>query len=94
MTLTLNLPEELEQRLAQEARRLGVGADECAVRLLRSHLPLVDRNRELARLVRSWIDDGDEAEQSETFDILARTLDEDRSSDRKLFPTELRGVSW
>ena len=33
-------------------------------------------------------------EQKETGDYLVRTLDEDRLSDRQLFPPELKGVTW
>jgi hypothetical protein len=33
-------------------------------------------------------------EQQETGDYLIRVLDEDRLSERKLFPPELKGVTW
>ena len=33
-------------------------------------------------------------EQKETGDLLVRALDEDRPSERKLFPPELEGVTW
>jgi len=33
-------------------------------------------------------------EQKETGDFLVRALDEDRPSERKLFPPELEGVTW
>ena len=33
-------------------------------------------------------------EQRETIEYLVRALDEDRLSDRKLFPKELKGKSW
>ncbi len=37
-------------------------------------------------LMESWENDPDEAEQRETFAYLKQVLDEDRLSDRKLFP--------
>ena len=66
MTLTLTLPEELEQRLSEEARRHGVGEEELTVKLLGQHLPVTNRQHKLAALIRSWIDQGDQAEQQAT----------------------------
>ncbi|CAA9383370.1 MAG: hypothetical protein AVDCRST_MAG64-793 [uncultured Phycisphaerae bacterium] len=94
MTLTLKLAPDLEQRLAEAARRSGMPADAYTLDLLRQHLPPADRRAEAVALLQSWIDDGDEAEQSETGEYLVRALDEDRPSDRKLFPAELKGVTW
>jgi hypothetical protein len=39
----------------------------------------------LARLFDEWMQ-GDEAEQRETFEVLRRSLDEDRPAGYKLFP--------
>lgn len=47
-----------------------------------------------AALLQSWIDDGDEVEQRATGQELLVGLDENRLSDRKLFPAELEGESW
>jgi hypothetical protein len=94
MTLTLSLPPELEQRLTEEAQRQGMPTDEYALRLLEEHLPPKDRRAELVTLLQSWIDADDDEEQKETGDYLVRALDEDRLSDRQLFPPELRGVTW
>lgn len=94
MTLTLSLPEELEQRLRQEAERHGLTAAEYTVQVLEAQLPPVDRRAELVALLQRWIDEGDEAEQREAGGQLLRALDADRLSDRKLFPPELQGVTW
>ena len=61
-----------------------------------SDIPLEERNKRAIALLQSWIDASDEeiAEQKETGEYLIRVLDEDRSSDRKLFPSELKGISW
>lgn len=47
----------------------------------------------LGDLLASWIE-GDTQEQSETGEFLIRALDEDRLSDRKLFPEQLKGITW
>ncbi len=46
----------------------------------------MEKNHALAAMIESWITEGDEQEQSETLETLMRALDEDRLSDRKLFP--------
>ena len=94
MTLNLNLPLDLAERLREAAERQGVPADAFAVQLLDAHLPSKDRRAELVALLQSWIDGGDEQEQKETGDYLIRALDEDQLSDRKLYPDDLKGVSW
>ena len=49
----------------------------------------IQKNQALIQLLRSWREDDDEEdarEQRETWEYLRRVLDEDRLSDRKLFP--------
>lgn len=58
------------------------------------HLTSKDPQEELAKLLQSWIADGDTQEQKETGEYLVRRLDQDRLSDRSLFPPELKGVTW
>lgn len=94
MTLQLNLPPELERRLEQEAGRRGLPPDQYTLRLLDEHLPATDRRAEAISLLQSWIENGDEAQHRETGEFLVRALDEDRLSDRKLFPPEMKGVTW
>lgn len=53
-----------------------------------------DIQKELARLLQPWIVDGDAQEQRQTGEYLIRVLDEDRLSGRRLFPPELKGVTW
>jgi hypothetical protein len=92
--MTLTLPSDLEQRLIREAERQGISVDECAIQLLSEHLPEQSKRAELVDLIQSWIDEGDEEEQRETGDYLIQALDEDRLSNRKLFPSELKGKTW
>ncbi|MFM9963388.1 MAG: hypothetical protein ACKV2Q_19435 [Planctomycetaceae bacterium] len=94
MTLTLSLPEGIEHRLTEAARGQQLGTGELTLRLLDAHLPPVSRRQKLAALIRSWIEDDDETEQKETGEWLIQALDEDRPSERKLFPPELKGVTW
>ena len=48
----------------------------------------------LGALFQSWMQEDDAGEQRETLEHLVRALDEDRLSNRKLFPEELKGKSW
>ena len=94
MTLRLDLPADLAERLKRVAEKQGLSADGYALNLLKTHLPPNDRRAELVGLLQSWIDGSEGEDQAETdFDLL-RALDEDRLSDRKLYPEELKGVTW
>ena len=75
MTLTVHLPEDLERRLVREAERRGVGLETYAVRLLEEHLPPSDRTARACALLRSWVEDGDPREQTETGEYLIRALE-------------------
>ncbi|MBW3625212.1 MAG: hypothetical protein KY468_17580 [Armatimonadetes bacterium] len=88
MTLTLNLPAGIESQLHREAERKGLTAEAYAAQLLEEWLKQerIERNQAAIRLLQSFIDEGDEEEQRETGEFLMRALDEDRLSDRKLFP--------
>ncbi len=44
------------------------------------------KKEKLTKLFQSWCEDEDETEQRETWEYLKRALDEDRLSDRRLFP--------
>jgi hypothetical protein len=49
----------------------------------------IRKNQPAIELLRSWMetkDEDDAAEQRETWEYLKKVLDEDRLSDRKLFP--------
>jgi hypothetical protein len=80
--------------LAGEADRRGVPAERVTLDLLDEYLPAPGRQAELISLLKSWVEEVDPEEQRETGQYLIRALDEDRLSDRKLFPPELQGVTW
>jgi hypothetical protein len=94
MTLKIELPSELEERLSGEADRRGVPAETLTLELLDEYLPSPGRKAELLSLLKSWVDEKDPTEQRETGEFLMRALDEDRLSDRKLYPADLKGVTW
>lgn len=47
---------------------------------------LAQQHKSLKELTRLWIEEGDEQEQTETWEYLRQALDEDRLSNRPLFP--------
>lgn len=93
MTLTLDLTADLEQRLIDEASRHGISPDQFIVQVLNQHLPTNDRREQFSSLLQSWLEE-DQEEQKDTFEYLVRSLDDDRPSQRKLFPPALKGISW
>ena len=93
MRLRVDLTPELEIRLAREAEVQGVPVERLTLDLLDRHLPIQERQAKVSELLRSWIE-GDAQEQRETGAYLIQALDEDRLSDRELFPAELEGKTW
>jgi hypothetical protein len=65
-----------------------------ALQLLTKSILLKQKQAEAVNLLQSWIDDEDDEEQQETDQYLIRALDDDRLSERKLFPSELKGITW
>ena len=47
---------------------------------------LAQQHKALKELTRLWIEEGDKQEQTETWEYLRQALDEDRFSNRPLFP--------
>ena len=94
MTLNLDLPPELEQYLLQEAEQQGLSVEAMTLQLLANSLQLRQKQAEAVDMLQSWIEDEDVEEQQETGKYLVQVLDEDRLSDRKLFPLEMKGVTW
>lgn len=95
MPLTLHLSPEIEQRLAEEAERQGLAPDEYAGRIIAERLPTLERRDELVALLQRWIDEpATDEEEGETSEDLLVALDESHSSDRRLFPPDLKGITW
>jgi hypothetical protein len=94
MTLTLDLSPDLQQRLEAAAQAQGVTPGQFAVNVLDEKLSDAQRRQKAIDLLRSWRENGNAEQQHETMEYLIKVLDEDRTSDRKLFPPELKGISW
>ena len=94
MTLTLNLPPDLEQYLIQEAQQQGLSVEAMTLRLLTKSIAIEQRQAEAVDILQSWIDDEDDEDQQTTGQYLLQALDEDRLSNRQLFPPKLKGITW
>jgi hypothetical protein len=94
MPLTLNLTSEIEQYLSQKARDKGLSLEDYVLKLLKDTILEQEKQTKLVNLLQSWIDEEDEQEQQETGEYLIEALDQDRLSERPLFPAELKGVTW
>jgi hypothetical protein len=92
--ITLHLPPELEQYLLQEANQQGLSVEAVTLQLLTNLILLKQKQTKAVSLLQSWIDDEDIEEQQETGQYLIRVLDEDRLSERKLFPPEMKDITW
>ena len=94
MKLTLNLPPELEQYLLQEANQQELSIEALTLQLLENSTSLRQKQVEAVDLLQSWIDDQNAEAQQETGQYLIQAMDEDRLSDRPLFPPEMKGLTW
>ena len=94
MTLTLDLPMDLEQRLNEEAARRHVTPHRLVLDTLSTELPPSQQAQEAVALLQSWMDADDAAEQQATGEFLIQALDQDRLSERPLFPPELKVRTW
>lgn len=94
MTLTINLPPELEQYISEQAEQQGVSIEAMTLQLLTQSIVSRQKQAQAIDVLQSWIDDEDVAEQQETGQYLLQVLDRDRLSERQLFPLEMEGVTW
>jgi predicted transcriptional regulator len=96
MTLELALPPDLEERLRQEAERRGQPTESVALRLLDEHLPppLDERRAAALAMLHEGMAEDDQAGDPEEAEEFFRNLDAARTSNRPLFPPELKGISW
>jgi len=95
MILQLTLSPKLEERLRQEAERHGQPSEAVALRLLDEHLPPLDERRAAAiALLQQWMEEDAPTEGAEEDDEFFRHLDASRTSNRLLFPPELKGITW
>lgn len=93
--MTLTLAPELESRVKVESARRGVSPYECATQVLEAGISEAERERreKAIAMLQSWIDEEENSDEGYD-DELLKMLDEDRLSERKLFPPEMKGISW
>jgi hypothetical protein len=87
VSITLNLPPDVESRVKDEAARQSMPVEEYLLTVVSRSVPSNNngqRERSLA-LLASVEEIGDETEQHETFEYLKAAIDEDRLSDRNRF---------
>lgn len=94
MALNLDLPAKLESYLLEAAKQQGLSMETDTFQRLENYLLLAAKRIEAARLLQSWLDHGDMEEQQETGQYLIRSLDEERLPECKLFPPEMKGITW
>ena len=94
MMFILDLPPEITQYLTESAIAQGLSTEDYTIQVLRERLPLPEKSQQLIYLLQSWIDEPDDGDQRSTGEYLIQVLDEDRTSNRLLFPAELKGISW
>jgi plasmid stability protein len=95
MTLALELPENLQRQLEENALMRGMSVEEIALEMLKRDL-LTERRERLSALMKTWMhpSETEAKEQQETVEILIQGLDENRSSYGQHFPAELKGKTW
>jgi plasmid stability protein len=94
MSIPITLPPDLEARLKLEATRRGLSPEACAAQVLDQHLPPATQAAVLQALFGDWEAEDKANEDDVSADEFFQALDEDRPSDRKLFPPELKGITW
>ena len=94
MTLTLDLPPDLESSLSQAANQQSLTVEEFAIQILTFAFTQKERQKKAVSLLQSWLNDADIEEQKITGAYLIEALDQDRLSDRLLFPDSMKGKSW
>jgi hypothetical protein len=96
VTVEIALPPDLAARLRAEADRRGLSPDACAAQVLDQHLPPADPKAAADAWYEQWMAEAGAATPADEADAEAffKALDEDRPSYRKLFPDELKGITW
>jgi len=74
MTLSLNLPPELEQYLAQQAKHQGLSVETYTLQILQEYILPKEKQSKLINALQSWIHEGDADEQQETGKYLIHAL--------------------
>jgi tRNA A37 N6-isopentenylltransferase MiaA len=102
MDITITLDPDAERFVREEAEKRGIAPEKLAETLVsdaleRERKAALEREQKAERaleLLRSWDEDGDEAEQRGTFDAIVKGLNEGRRGYRQHFPAHLKGKTW
>ena len=86
MTLTLALPQFIEDGLLRDAARMGLPLDAYALQILEQHVTPTARQSQAIAALQAWCDEADERDLAEPDNQLLQALDADRLSDRPLSP--------
>lgn len=95
MTVTLDLPQELIDRLKSGAASRGVSVEAHMAELLDTHAEITPEQR--AENYRIWLEHVRSAGDSEgdcSWDEILQRIDENRGDSRKHFPPEMKGITW
>jgi hypothetical protein len=88
-----HLLQDAPENLSERSNRKQAIADYLKQKHPQQFLSSQQKQAELVNLIQSWIEEDDSEEQKETGEYLIQALAEDRLSDRKLFPLEMKGVT-
>jgi hypothetical protein len=94
MDITVTLLPDAERFVRQEAENRGIAPEALAESVVATAF---ERERKVAHaraLLQSWDDDGDETEQREPFESIAKGLNTGREGYRQHIPAHLKGKTW
>lgn len=95
MTLTIELSPETERKLQEAARLRGITPEEHVLQMINRDLPATASER--AEKFQAWLEQVHEQGDDEgdcSWDEILQRMDESRPEGRKLFPPELKGITW
>jgi hypothetical protein len=84
MSLTVDVPQDLEKELSAEAAQLGISLPEYILRILSTVLPAARRPKTGAELVDYWRDEGLVGSRSDITDSQAQSHRIRERADRRL----------
>lgn len=91
MTYQIQITPELKARLDALAAREGTSADAIAARTLEQHLPKLENREAILKMLQEWREENALAPEDDSFFL---EIDKHRSSYRKLYPAQLKGITW
>ncbi|WP_341529732.1 hypothetical protein WKK05_10665 [Nostoc sp. UHCC 0302] len=82
------------QKKSKKAKQQGLSVETYTLQVLQEYILPKEKQSKLVNVLQSWMNESNSDEHQETGEYLIHALDEDRLSERKLFPVELKGVTW